>query len=846
VAESTDPASSGDAVGRRTFSTSFRGFDQTEVRAYLRVLAGEFSALRARVAELEAELSDIGEQAPAPPVTLDIATVTSALGEETARVLRTAQEAAEDLRTRAEEGAARTLKEAHEEAARTLKEAQEEAEQLRKEAQEESERLKEAAETVLRERTVEADQKVAAATEEAAALHSAAEQVLSDRTAEAEASASAILEEAAQAAAQVRAEAEEASARVRKEAEEASARLRNDAETQTAAAIAKAVEQGRDMVGQARAARERVLSDLARRRKVAVNQVELLRSGRERLQASVEAARAESERILEDLRRSDEEAKRATEQAARQTPNSPALGPSGGDGADYHDEEADQDGAGLDESGGESGVPAHPGSGAAPPEPSDSTSDVEEASAPLAEVSVAGEGEPVPDGPTGSDEPAPAQPADGQEGATGAGPVAPMSTAGTSGANRPAASFTAGGPPAGDRPSATPEPAGSRVADVDLTAGADVDLRVPSPPSPPAPAPPSAESPAPVAPARTPYPHDPVPDAELPPGATGAPPGRVDQLFARIRADRAPKGGDASVRGAARPAEPASGRPRGPGRNRPAAAQPAAAQPGAAPVGESGAAPPAPHPTAVAATVATESVSAAAGGDEDPGLEAPRSDEDESYLQRRDAMVEAPLARAVRTARRAFADDQNAALDRFRTLRPANRTVDAVLGEQSAQVEALAAKIAPALADGAAAGARLGGGDGVAPPGPGLVAPVAERLAVALIEPLRRRLADLFDDSDERGSATVDRLNGVYREWRGRIEGAVGDAMTEAVSAGFGAVVADGSPVRWVVEDVGGPCADCDDNALAGESGFGSAFPTGQVSPPAHPGCRCVLARAAT
>ena len=103
------------------------------------------------------------------------------------------------------------------------------------------------------------------------------------------------------------------------------------------------------MLGQARAARERVLSDLARRRKVAVNQVELLRSGRERLQASIEVARAQSDSILEELKRSDEEAKRAADQAARQTPNSPALGPSGGEGADLHDEDGDQEEGGLHE-----------------------------------------------------------------------------------------------------------------------------------------------------------------------------------------------------------------------------------------------------------------------------------------------------------------------------------------------------------------------------------------------------------------------------------------------------------------------------------------------------------------
>jgi hypothetical protein len=52
--------------------------------------------------------------------------------------------------------------------------------------------------------------------------------------------------------------------------------------------------------------------------------------------------------------------------------------------------------------------------------------------------------------------------------------------------------------------------------------------------------------------------------------------------------------------------------------------------------------------------------------------------------------------------------------------------------------------------------------------------------------------------------------------------------------------------VRWVVDDIDGPCPDCDDNALAGPTPLGQPFPTGQVAPPAHPGCRCVLAPSPT
>ena len=111
MADSKRPGLTGAPTGRRTFSTAFRGFDQEEVRAYLEALAVEFRELRERIAELEAELAAEQDRPDVEPPKLDIATLTSALGEETARVLRTAQEAAGDLRTRAEEGAARMRQE---------------------------------------------------------------------------------------------------------------------------------------------------------------------------------------------------------------------------------------------------------------------------------------------------------------------------------------------------------------------------------------------------------------------------------------------------------------------------------------------------------------------------------------------------------------------------------------------------------------------------------------------------------------------------------------------------------------------------------------------------------------
>ncbi|MHB8464513.1 MAG: DivIVA domain-containing protein [Acidimicrobiales bacterium] len=292
------------------------------------------------------------------------------------------------------------------------------------------------------------------------------------------------------------------------------------------------------------------------------------------------------------------------------------------------------------------------------------------------------------------------------------------------------------------------------------------------------------------------YPHDSIPTAVLsgPPVGEPAPGGRVDQLFARIRADR------------------------------PAGAEPIAGVVVAEVAG------PAPGPAAVAVA------------DGDPRLDAPRTDVDEAYLQQRDALAESVHAKVAKAMKRALADDQNAALERLRKLRTPAVDLAALLDDESTQVHAWARRASTGLVDAAAAGARLGGGN---PPADlAALSGIAERLATGSVQPLRERLAELIEAAggDSEG-AIVDRINAVFREARSRIAGLAGDAVTEALSAGFMAAVEPGTAVRWVVEDVDGPCPDCDDNALAGSTPTGEPFPTGQLAPPAHPGCRCILMR---
>jgi DivIVA domain-containing protein len=121
---------------------------------------------------------------------------------------------------------------------------------------------------------------------------------------------------------------------------------------------------------------------------------------------------------------------------------------------------------------------------------------------------------------------------------------------------------------------------------------------------------------------------------------------------------------------------------------------------------------------------------------------------------------------------------------------------------------------------------------------------LAREIATVLYSPLRRRLEALL----ERGpgsdpAALASELGAAYRDAKaGRLERIAWDYAVAAFGDGVLALVAPGTPVRWVVDDGNGShCPDCDDNALAGPLEAGASFPTGHARPPAHAGCRCLI-----
>jgi hypothetical protein len=138
------------------------------------------------------------------------------------------------------------------------------------------------------------------------------------------------------------------------------------------------------------------------------------------------------------------------------------------------------------------------------------------------------------------------------------------------------------------------------------------------------------------------------------------------------------------------------------------------------------------------------------------------------------------------------------------------------------------------LGEAYAAGAAFAGAAAGNVPDDGTVEESTSGLAHVVVTMLRRQIED---DAGDLG----DQVSAAYREWRGeRVQRVSGDYATQAFSAG---VVAAGTEqkLRWVVTSATG-CSDCEDNALAGAVSASEAFPTGHAHPPAHSGCRCLVA----
>ena len=256
-----------------------------------------------------------------------------------------------------------------------------------------------------------------------------------------------------------------------------------------------------------------------------------------------------------------------------------------------------------------------------------------------------------------------------------------------------------------------------------------------------------------------------------------------------------------------------------------------------------------------AATEAAPAVVETSGPDDTAVPEPPAGPvrDDESLRDRRDTLVEPTFKAVAKVLKRTVSDEQNEVLDQLRRVagrgRGARPGADALLGaaeaDRTAYLDVLLPEVLPAAVAGAEFWAGLSPSVGSAEVDLGSVGtvlsgPLSDALAVRRVRVTKVLEAAEVEqlDADELAA----RLSATYREWRtAALDELAGDLVTAAFAAGTRAAAGTGTLCRWVADHGGLPCADADDNVLADSVPCGAAFPTGDTAPPAHSGCRCLL-----
>ena len=182
-----------------------------------------------------------------------------------------------------------------------------------------------------------------------------------------------------------------------------------------------------------------------------------------------------------------------------------------------------------------------------------------------------------------------------------------------------------------------------------------------------------------------------------------------------------------------------------------------------------------------------------------------------------------------------LADEQNEVLDRLR--RGGTVVFADVVPAADEHVDQFAIAATAHLEAAASQGAALIG----ATANPSCDA-LAATLGRTLVEPLRVRIEQSFEDSDGDLEEVGERLRALYREWKGNhIGNAVRHFTATAHARGAYGAAPAGAELHWLVDRSCDACPDCDDNALAGRVAKGEAYPTGDRCAPAHPDCRCLV-----
>ncbi|HEV8205399.1 MAG TPA: DivIVA domain-containing protein [Acidimicrobiia bacterium] len=217
------------------------------------------------------------------------------------------------------------------------------------------------------------------------------------------------------------------------------------------------------------------------------------------------------------------------------------------------------------------------------------------------------------------------------------------------------------------------------------------------------------------------------------------------------------------------------------------------------------------------------------------------TDGDPELLARRDELLMPIAHELVRQCKRVLQNEQNEILDALRRQR-GRLTTDKLLPPLSQQVTAWSEVLTPAIVQAYAAARTAAAPDGETVNG------APQRMVTGMVEvlvtPLRDRLLAAVEDTlgdDANPDVIAHRIGARYREWKGEeLDNRIRDLLAAVYARGVYDAAPEGARLRWVPAEQG-QCPDADDNALE-PTQRGDRFPTGQQFPPAHPGCRCLLA----
>ena len=619
-----DPSSPA-AVGSAQFNVERRGYDQGEVRDFLRMVSAELARLQERERFLESEMRAMQTRGLSDPGVLDEATVTTLLGEETARVLSVAREAAQQMRARGAESAERLVREA---------------------------------------------------------------------TAE--------------------------SARLREEAEIEVSRRRSDAVTDSESEIELAKQQGREMVNEARAYREKMLSELARRRELAKQQIEQLVRDRDRLMSAFERARLAANDVMGDLSEFDDAADELTRALPEGVIDSTIKNVVQFDREKFEDDESvpavsDITTLPVDES---IAMPVEVLEREKVVEPNIETAVVEEKVQPVMRQEVKPEIQPEAD----------LEPDDGH-----------------------------------------------RAKVVQLFGRTSRRLH------------PSTDAPVSEAPV-----------SELPvvekPAVVNPKNSSVDDLFAKLR-----KAGADSVAGSVKQVEPIA--------KQPMKASPSVVETRKAPVSVK---------------------------------------PDAQIFSKRDDALTPMIEVLAKKLKRVLADEENAMLNYLQS-KKAQVALEKVLPTFDSHVQSFVEATSKDLIEAAMAGAQSLSKSLKADlrkkiSNTAVMQVMSKKLADEIVLPLRTRIQKCAEKSAGDSNEMSSLIRTVYREWKmQQVDKLVGDVTRLAYSRGAYLVLDAGTKVCWMVDPNGPPCADAEDNSLAGAIARGENFPTGHEHPVIHSGCRCLV-----